>query len=256
MKKNRLLALLVCMVLSISLFSNTQVMAQMRSGSAHPYFSSGSPQDTHQFIVRNALRILENDKGSTNMNSASITNLIGTYADWPDVLGNETDYATFAGHFYDPDTGKNWMGQTSPTAKTRAQSYYNQAVSLYRQGKVNDAFICLGKGSHYVADINEPHHASNLTAVNSNHSKFEKYVNNNLSSYKISGYTLSNSVYKQAESSSISSMLQSGAKYAKALVPQAKNKDTYEAAAKACVQHAILNEVQYFYKFAKTVGIY
>ena len=43
-----------------------------------------------------------------------------------------------------------------------------------------------------MADLNEPHHASNLTAINSNHSEFEKYVDEHRNEYKIKGNSLSN----------------------------------------------------------------
>src|SRR6266496_1014716 len=35
--------------------------------------------------------------------------------------------ATWASHFYDPDTGKNYQGDTSPTAKTEATSHISAA---------------------------------------------------------------------------------------------------------------------------------
>lgn len=70
-------------------------------------FSSGGVDHTHQYIVSNALKILNNDKGASILNTKAA--MICEYTDWPDVVGNETDYGTFAGHFYDPDTGKNWM---------------------------------------------------------------------------------------------------------------------------------------------------
>lgn len=31
--------------------------------------------------------------------------------DWPDKFENETDAGTFAGHFYDPDSGKTGWGK-------------------------------------------------------------------------------------------------------------------------------------------------
>lgn len=67
-------------------------------------FSSGGVDHTHQYIVSNALKILNNDKGASILNTKAA--MICEYTDWPDVVGNETDYGTFAGHFYDPDTGK------------------------------------------------------------------------------------------------------------------------------------------------------
>lgn len=176
--------------------------------------------------------------------------------DWPDKLGNETDTGTFAGHFYDPDSGKNWLGQTSPTARTRAESYFKSAVDAYRSGDVQLAMSNLGKGTHYVSDLNEPHHASNLTAVNSNHSAFEKYVDKNRKSYTIAGNSFSESVYTTALNTSTGDLMYSAAKHAKSLAGSAQNESTYESAASQSVQHAIQTVTQYMYKFGKEVGIY
>ena len=126
-------------------------------------FSSGGVDHTHQYIVANALKILSNDKGNSAFNGELNSSILMEATDWPDKLGNETDAGTFAGHFYDPDTGKNWLGQKSPTARTRAESYFQAAVNAYRAGDVQLAMSNLGKGTHYVSDLNEPHHASNLT---------------------------------------------------------------------------------------------
>lgn len=71
----------------------------------------------------------------------------------------------FSGHFYNPDSGKNWLGQTSPTARSRAESYLKQAVDECNSRKVEMSMSYLGRGVHYVSDLNEPHYASNLTAV-------------------------------------------------------------------------------------------
>lgn len=87
-------------------------------------FQSGGIDHTHQYIVANALTILNNDKGGSLFNDELNARILMEATDWPDKVGNETDFGTFAGHFYDPDTGKNWMGQTSPTARTRAETYY------------------------------------------------------------------------------------------------------------------------------------
>ena len=88
-------------------------------------FSSGGVDHTHQYIVANALKILSNDKGNSAFNGELNSSILMEATDWPDKLGNETDAGTFAGHFYDPDTGKNWLGQKSPTARTRAESLFS-----------------------------------------------------------------------------------------------------------------------------------
>lgn len=219
-------------------------------------FSSGGVDHTHQYIVANALKILSNDKGNSAFNGELNSSILMEATDWPDKLGNETDAGTFAGHFYDPDTGKNWLGQKSPTARTRAESYFQAAVNAYRAGDVQLAMSNLGKGTHYVSDLNEPHHASNLTAVNSNHSAFEKYVDKNRKSYTIAGNSFGSSVYTTALNTSTGDLMYSAAKHAKGLAADAQKESSYDSAGRQSVQHAIQTVTQYMYKFGKEVGIY
>lgn len=84
--------------------------------------------------------------GNSTFNGELNSSILMEATDWPDKLGNETDTGTFAGHFYDPDSGKNWLGQTSPTARTRVESYFKSAVDAYRSGDVQLAMSNLGKG--------------------------------------------------------------------------------------------------------------
>lgn len=217
-------------------------------------FSSGGKDHTHQYIVANALKILDNDKGSTVLNTYADT--ICEYTDWPDVLGNETDYGTFAGHFYDPDTGKNWLGQTSPTARTRAELYFESAVAAYSDGNSEKAMEYLGKGTHYVSDLNEPHHASNLTALDSNHTDFEKYVDKHRTEYTIAGNSFAENTYTNVVNMEVGDMMYSAAKNAKSLVDMAQNKNTYNEAGKQSVQNAIETVSKYIYKFGVETGIY
>jgi phospholipase C len=219
-------------------------------------FASGGVDHTHQYIVASALTILYNDMGNSVMNSEANALKMLENTDWPDILGNETDFATFAGHFYNPNTGLNWLGLSSPTAKTRAIDYFNSAVASYKAGKITDAFMYIGRGTHYVSDANEPHHASNLTALNSNHSEFEEYVDTNRKSFYISGNTLAASVYQTAVNTSVDNLVHTSALRAYALAAQAQQSSTYYAAANASVQSAITTVTQYLYRFGKTVGIY
>lgn len=219
-------------------------------------FKSGGINHTHQYIIANALTILSNDQGNSTFNEELNSEILLEATDWPDKLGNETDFGTFSGHFYDPDTGKNWLGQTSPTARTRAESYYQKAVEAYQTGDVQLAMSNLGKGTHYVSDLNEPHHAANLTAINSNHSDFEKYVDDNRKSYTIEGNTFDADIYETAINTQIGDLMYSAAKHAKGLAESAQDKNTYDSAGKQSVQHAIQTVTQYMYKFGKEVGIY
>lgn len=231
-------------------FRLSMVQIQMKD------FRLAGVDHTHQYIVANTLKILSNDKGNSAFNGELNSSILMEATDWPDKLGNETDAGTFAGHFYDPDTGKNWLGQKSPTARTRAESYFQAAVNAYRAGDVQLAMSNLGKGTHYVSDLNEPHHASNLTAVNSNHSAFEKYVDKNRKSYTIAGNSFGSSVYTTALNTSTGDLMYSAAKYAKGLAAEAQKESSYDSAGRKSVQHAIQTVTQYMYKFGKEVGIY
>lgn len=219
-------------------------------------FISGGVDHTHQYIMANALVILNNDQGNSIYNSKANADILMSNTDWPDVLGNETDYGTYSGHFYDPDSEKNWLGQKSPTCKTRAMSYYDKAVTAYRNGNTQEAMKYLGRGTHYVSDVNEPHHASNLTAVNSNHSVFEEHVDRNRNNYKIINNTLPDSVYRTAENTSVQMLIRNAGWKGKALKEKILSSSTFAEAGEESVKNAITSVAQYLYKFAKEVGIY
>lgn len=225
-------------------------------GLVQPFYKSGGINHTHQYIVASAVNILLSDKGSSIFNNATHLENLLYFTDWPDEFGNETDLGTFAGHFYDPATGRNWLGQTSPTAKGRSVDYFNDAVMAYKQGQPALAIRYIGTGSHYISDLNEPHHAANLTVLNSNHSEFEKYVDDNRASYKIAGNTLPQTLYNQAKNISVDDLAISAATHGKSLVNQAQSTSTYSYAAEESVTHAITNVVQYFYKFGVETGIF
>ena len=171
-------------------------------------------------------------------------------------LGNETDYMTFSGHFYDPDTGKNWMGQSSPTARMRAESYYSKAIDAYKEGDIESSMSYLGRGVHYVSDLNQPHHASNKVAVLSKHTEFETYIDKHRKEYTISGNTLNDSIYESGTNTSVGNLMYTAAKEAKSMINRAENEETFNQAGEECVQNAIITTTQYIYKFGCEVGIY
>ena len=86
-------------------------------------FSSGGVDHTHQYIVANALKILSNDQGNSAFNGELNSSILMEATDWPDKLGNETDAGTFAGHFYDPDSGKKLVGANIPRQLGQEQSH-------------------------------------------------------------------------------------------------------------------------------------
>ena len=106
----------------------------------------------------------------------------------PDM--DETE-SLFKAHFYDPDTGTNFRDETSPTAKTRTGTHYYDAWYILQadffmdvtSDEFNQVLESLGRALHYLQDMCVPHHASNKTALASNHLEFESYVEGKLETY-------------------------------------------------------------------------
>lgn len=106
----------------------------------------------------------------------------------PDV--DETE-GLFKAHFYDPETGKNFKDEASPTAKTKTGGHYYNAWYILQadffmdvtSDEFNQVLESLGRALHYLQDMCEPHHASNKTALASNHLEFESYVEGKLETY-------------------------------------------------------------------------
>lgn len=106
------------------------------------------------------------------------------------IQGVATD-RLFAGHFYNPDTGTNIWNATKPTAKTNAVEEWDAACNslsnaylLY--GAQNKSGIeKLGCALHYIQDVCEPHHSSNVRAqlLNNSHGEFEEYAYENFTSF-------------------------------------------------------------------------
>ncbi|EEM68651.1 MULTISPECIES: zinc dependent phospholipase C family protein [Bacillus cereus group] len=84
-------------------------------------------------------------------------------------------------HFYDPDTGKNYKGESSPTARTEGAKYFHLAGDYLYNQNPEKAMYYLGVATHYFTDVTQPMHAANFTNVDSLnsarfHSAFEEYV--------------------------------------------------------------------------------
>ena len=86
--------------------------------------------------------------------------------------------ATWASHFYDPDTGLNYKGQKTPTAYDQALAHLANARAALPTNRPNGCYE-LGLSLHYFTDITQPMHSSNYTAKDwplELHSDFESYA--------------------------------------------------------------------------------
>ena len=95
----------------------------------------------------------------------------------PVFLGRQPTYAS---HFYDPDTGMNWMYSHSWTALVQGRKFFWEALEYYVKGDLPTAGYKLGLSLHYLTDLTQPMHAANYTVLTSSdmgyHTAFETYV--------------------------------------------------------------------------------
>lgn len=139
----------------------------------------------HQFLTMEAFsRYVQTDNPfETDGTTALVLVLeLAAASGLPDK--DEDDWG-FRAHFYDPDTGNNYLFQSNPTAKTKVQEHYDAAYKILKKEYFTDDYLSdeylkaieeLGRALHFIQDLCEPHHASNKIAGVTNHSQFESYV--------------------------------------------------------------------------------
>ncbi len=118
--------------------------------------------------------------------------------------------ASWKSHFFDPDTGKNYKGETSPTAFTEAKAHFSAATENHLENKGATACYELGLALHYYTDLTQPMHATNFTALDRPaklHSNLEGYAVKIQARYPLADWTgaptgsLSDFVMKTAKDS-------------------------------------------------------
>jgi phospholipase C len=234
------------------------VRGNQGAGGVTIQWASGGLDHTHQYLTARALEILKFDKGATTANRLyQYGSVILQYSDWPDNY--EADTFTFAGHFYDPASGRNYLNQTSPTALTRFKDHAAKAKTYFKRDPVN-AMRELGKALHYLADIGEPHHSANLTALNSNHSTYENWVDANDQNYIVT----STSLYSYLVPANLSrnyatycaSILTDTAKFSKPYAGQASssNQVDWDSSASATLKRTQEIMAAFLYNFLRSVG--
>ncbi len=218
--------------------------------------SSAGRNATHQYITACALATFYNDMPnyvSFAVFNSSNWEIIMSASDLPDI---EDIGELFAGHFYDPNTGKNYLGDSTNTARTNFIYWYNAAVDNYSTDE-EYAFECLGRALHFIQDASEPHHASNKTALDSNHTAFESYVDQNRTSFGGST-SLSNNTYSTRYGWATWEMVYNAAVFSypyASTVTATNNESTWSQVADATVTSAIEYCACVIFNFAKDVGI-
>lgn len=136
--------------------------------------------ETHDVILYQAYHIvvtdnnnfLKNSKFDKNINwyidlvefyddvSKSIKRIRPSYSKRPDRSLTSTAYL-FADHFYNYETGANYLGHKTFTAMWRFKRSAKKALDYKRKGKRKKAMKALLYACHFLADMNQPHHVGN-----------------------------------------------------------------------------------------------
>lgn len=183
---------------------------------------------------------------------------------WPDWDFEQNDNLLYYGHFYDPDTGENYVHQTNNTARTRAEKYYNFALSSYKKDNVGDrvdAIAYLAYCLHYIQDAGEPHHAANLrvyiTDDANNHAGFEQLASQILLNENLADeidWEHDSEFYSARLTQSIGDFVHEIASFSKPLANLASNKENITGqrlAATLTLTATIQNTAGVLCKFAK-----
>jgi len=200
-----------------SLFAGALFYSTIPASQVYAWDSNKDPNvlDTHKMIAEQSVKCVTNDSSSVENikfkeNLDILTKNLTIYKngsvapDFGDV-GTDRDYKLYQDHFYDPDEDTNFTSNfpypfytIDDTAESQVRNYFSQAVAKWKDGNYEGASYDLGKAMHYLSDIAEPHHASNVTAgINSPHVPFESYAEKVKENYKIDtlGYSTSEGEY-------------------------------------------------------------
>ena len=236
--------------------------------SAEVQWKSGKDEEngaTHAYVTFWAMTVMLNEKGFWQGSLSDMVKEIAAVAvasEKPDrgILAWGVGYSD---HFYDPDTGKNYLGQTSPTAKTNAAAGFMDAINNEKAKKHQAALESLGEALHFLQDACEPHHASNHTGTiptsKSAHVQFELYAEQQLQNEDIILVTeVPSSIYNYAYSHDTEDLVHASAKIAKShinSVISVNDKSKWHNTAEACLNLSMQRSAALIYKFAKQTGL-
>jgi len=241
--------------------------------------NDGTSYNTHRRIAEKAYIAVKNYLGALYVHNEVLNYGINSY----DLVLEYTRKAdteengpvlffvpTFEGHFYGAN-GKSWTTSSTNTAYTKFNNHYWEAVKQYINGNKTKAYQELGLALHYIADLNEPHHAANVIATENRgyHSEYELWVDQNClfgSPYIIE--FVENGTFKWVLDRSIKTMADSWSSFARAQIDNARadfensiwtgnNWNTYytpnygkwEIAAADCLPRAIRASAGIIYRF-------
>ncbi|MGN0545448.1 MAG: hypothetical protein ACI4I0_07785 [Acutalibacteraceae bacterium] len=240
------------------------------NGNVSPTWTSGDLENgewveagSHELITAYACTILSNDKGFYTKDATAVVVIllsISLASMMPDKDEDGSLPFKFVGHFYDPETEKNYLRQTSNTAKTNAIAHYNAAISAANSGDMVTAYEKIGRCLHYIQDANVPHHAANIHALHipygASHLEFEGVAFSRIDRHLASFTSIASSHYSRALSMEVSNITREGALSAKNSIDYVKDvhnidNQEWDRVIKNSLQRAAMYSAMVLYKFGK-----
>ena len=112
---------------------------------------------THEYVTKTSLGLLSGmDKKYSEFYHNTAKSELLIYCVKPDRDENEGGYKN---HFYNPLTGRNFMGEKQ-SALTKFTGHYKNAVELYNSGSTFESWEELGRSMHFLEDLNTPVHTN------------------------------------------------------------------------------------------------
>jgi len=133
-----------------------------------------TPCSIHKIINLQAIEIVKND----NFQDAYTFYNDNIYYLNEGVVWADQDFKS-SGHFYNPEKDRGLYGNKS--ALYHAENYYNEAISLWNEGSINESIFQLGAALHLVQDMTIPQHA-NIKLFNS-HRQYENFIRKNYNNH-------------------------------------------------------------------------
>lgn len=128
----------------------------------------GLGSGTHQYVTKTSIDKIEklsktlNEKNALNNKENSVLcdideykDILITYSLKPDE--DENQGSTFKHHFYNPVTGRNFLGEEKG-ALSKCEEHYGACLELYKEGNKEKAFEEFGRAIHFLEDANTPVH--------------------------------------------------------------------------------------------------
>lgn len=220
----------------------------------------------HAAITATACNILMNDKGFFKNDPLETVILILTLSVASAMPDEDEIGVVFAGHFFDPDSGNNYLGSSSNTASTNAVGHFNAAMAAFEDDNEALTFDELGRCLHYVQDINVPHHAANIHALTKDygdsHGDFEDFAYNKLEAESTDGFSeapylssytnIASTNYTTAQNKTVKKLIKEAATTAKSRITYVRNTDNrshWPNEARNALQNAARYSAMVLYRF-------